>query len=69
MWDAPIQADEPIAKWEKQHGYKGTALAFISAAAYDHKTQTLFLLSSAGYPAGLFQWAPQIYAFKVAPKS
>jgi hypothetical protein len=69
MWDAPIQSDEPIAKWEKQHGYKGTALAFISAAAYDHKTQTLFLLSSAGYPAGLFQWAPQVYAFKVAPKS
>jgi hypothetical protein len=27
------------------------------------------LLSNAGYRTGLFDWAPQIYAFKVAPKS
>jgi VanZ family protein len=69
MWDAPVQSDEPIAKWEREHGYDGTSLASISGAAFDRKTNTLFLLSNAGYRTGLFEWAPQIHAFKVAPKS
>ena len=69
IWDAPVQSEEPIAKWERDHGYDGTSLAAISGAAYDRKTNTLFLLSNAGYRTGLFEWAPQIYAFKVAPKS